>query len=280
MDRSPRAIRPWEKACPQDWTSDQMQTSPRQWLGLEGERVLIVGAGSFGRACAMGFSDQSAEVVVADRSDQALRELKHAMVMNGMTECDTYQIDVQSSQASRELVGSAQSVLGGLDVVIHAIGVNDRRLISDTSDESWSEILTTNLTSAFWLARESTDFLRQSGQGKMVFFSSVSAILAHPRHGAYAASKAGLNQLLSVLAMELASDGIRVNGIAPGYVETNLTFDYLASPGVRDDLESRVPMGRLGEVQDVVGPTLFLSSEQSNFITGHIIVVDGGRSLD
>ena len=80
--------------------------------------------------------------------------------------------------------------------------------------------------------------------------------------------------------MELASDGIRVNGIAPGYVETNLTFDYLASPGVRDDLESRVPMGRLGEVQDVVGPTLFLSSEQSNFITGHIIVVDGGRSLD
>lgn len=256
------------------------EASRRAWLGLEGRRVLLLGAGSFGQACARGYIEQGARLLVADRRKQALAALEESLDAAVDGACQLVPLDVRTSEDCRELVRLAAEQLGGLDVLVHAVGTNDRRTVRETSDDSWNHVLATNLTSAFWLAREAIDLLRSSPHGKMIFFSSVSGTLAHPKHGAYAASKGGLNQLVRVLAMELAADGIHVNGIAPGYVETNLTVDYLADPAVRQDLESRVPMGRLGAVQDVVGPALFLSSHRSDFMTGRVIVVDGGRSLD
>ena len=252
----------------------------RGWLELEDKQVLVLGASSFGRACVRGFLDEGARVLAADRSDGALKDLRVHVGNVGSEDLLTRTVDVRSSDDCRGLAEFAKEHLGGLDVVVHAVGTNDRREVRDTSDASWAHVLETNLTSAFWLARETLDLLRVAEHGKMVFFSSVSASLAHPRHGAYAASKGGLNQLIKVLAIELAEDGVHVNGVAPGYVETNLTADYLANPGTRADLTARVPMGRLGVIEDVVGPTLFLSSSRSNFTTGQVLVVDGGRTLD
>jgi NAD(P)-dependent dehydrogenase (short-subunit alcohol dehydrogenase family) len=117
------------------------------------------------------------------------------------------------------------------------------------------------------------------GKGRIVVLSSVSGLLAHKLHAPYAASKGGLNQMMRVMAHEWASSGVTVNALAPGYIETALTSEYLKKPGVRDDLVRLVPAGRLGVPSDVVGPALFLSSRHANFITGHVLYVDGGRTL-
>ncbi len=119
----------------------------------------------------------------------------------------------------------------------------------------------------------------EKGTGSIIYFSSVSGLLAHQLHAPYAATKGGVNQMMRVMAAEWASSGVTVNAIAPGYTETELTSEYLARPGVREDLQSRVPAGRLGTPEDLVGATLFLASMQARFVTGHVLFVDGGRTL-
>lgn len=275
------------------------RSETEDWLGLAHRKVLIVGAGAFGAACTDGFLGQRASVMIADYDEEALHECEHRAQLRrtesahppaatstadpasaDATNLATYRTDIRSPDRCAKLIEVAHERLGGLDVLVHAVGINRRHLLGDTSDEDWADVLTTNLSSAFWLARASMKLLRASDNAKMVFFSSVSAYLAHPKHGAYAASKAGLNQLVKVLAMELAEDQVHVNAVAPGYVETGLTSDYLAAPGIRYGLVSQVPMGRLGAVDDVVGPVLFLASRRSDFLTGQALIIDGGRSLD
>jgi gluconate 5-dehydrogenase len=118
-----------------------------------------------------------------------------------------------------------------------------------------------------------------AGYGRMVFFSSVSGLLAHAGHEAYAVTKGGLNQLVRVMAREWAAHGVTVNAIAPGYIETGLTRDYIARPGVRSELVSLIPAGRLGTPAEVADAVAFLASDRAAFITGHVLYVDGGRSL-
>ncbi len=113
-----------------------------------------------------------------------------------------------------------------------------------------------------------------------MFFSSVAGLMGHRNHGPYAATKGAINQLTKVMAHEYAADGVTVNAVAPGYMETNLTTAYLdAHPAERDRLVSLIPAGRFGRLEEVVGPVLFLASRQSSFITGHILYIDGGRTV-
>ena len=113
----------------------------------------------------------------------------------------------------------------------------------------------------------------------MIFLSSVSGLLAHAHHAPYAATKGGLNQLVRVMAREWAPRGVTVNAVAPGYIETDLTRDYLSQPSIREDLVSLVPAGRLGTSSEVADAVSFLASDRSTFITGHVLYVDGGRIL-
>jgi gluconate 5-dehydrogenase len=157
--------------------------------------------------------------------------------------------------------------------------VNDRRPVLDIEPDDWSRLLDINLGTAYALCRAAGRHMVAQGAGKVVVISSVSGLLAHAHHGPYAASKGGLNQMMRVMAREWAQHGVRVNAVAPGYVETDLTASYLERPGVRESLTSLVPAGRLGAPREVVGPVLFLSSAQADFVTGHVLYVDGGRTL-
>jgi gluconate 5-dehydrogenase len=171
------------------------------------------------------------------------------------------------------------TLLGGLDVAVHCVGVNDRRPIVDFSEEDWSRIVDINLSTGFRIAQAAGRHMRRQKSGSIIFFSSVSGLLAHKNHGPYAATKGGINQLMRVMASEWAAEGITVNAVAPGYVETPLTEEYLDKPGVREELTRLVPAGRLGTPEEVVGPILFLASPRSSFITGHVMYIDGGRTL-
>ena len=248
------------------------------WLGLEGSRVLVAGAGGIGGACALAYAAAGASVAVVDRDRRALDAIGAEL-----TELDArhelIQADLTEHGAGARVVDAVVERLGGLDVLLHAVGINDRRPILDFTEDEWDHILRVNLSSVFGLAQAAGRHMVAQGHGRVLALSSVSGLLAHHSHGPYAASKGGINQLLRVMAREWAASGVTVNALAPGYIETPLTAGELAKPGKRADLESLVPAGRLGTPDELTGPALFLSSRHAGFITGHVMYIDGGRTL-
>ena len=189
------------------------------------------------------------------------------------------QADLTEHGSGERVVAEVVERLGGLDVLLHAVGINDRRPILEFTEDEWDHILRVNLSSVFGLAQAAGRHMVEQGYGRVLALSSVSGLLAHHSHGPYAASKGGINQLLRVMAREWASSGVTVNALAPGYIETPLTAGELAKPGKREELESLVPAGRLGTPDELTGPALFLSSRHAGFITGHVMYIDGGRTL-
>ena len=242
------------------------------WLGLRGARVVVAGAGGIGAECIRGFAAAGAGVLAVDRDAARLAEVESAEV-TGLA------ADLTEPGSGERAVAEAQARLGGVDVLLHCVGVNDRRPVLEFSEADWERVVRTNLFSAFGIAQAAGRAMVAAGSGRVVFLSSVSGLLAHKKHGPYAASKGGLNQLMRVMAAEWAGSGVTVNAVAPGYVETPLTADYLAQPGIREGLQSLVPAGRLGVPAEVVGPVLFLASPHASFITGHVLYIDGGRTL-
>jgi gluconate 5-dehydrogenase len=242
------------------------------WLGLEGSRVLVAGGGGIGGACARAFAEAGAAVAVVDRSAEVLRPLADAGFV-------TIEADLTEHGAGARVVAAAVDRLGGLDVLLHAVGINDRRPILDFTEDDWDRILKVNLSTLFGLAQAAGRHMVEHRKGRVLALSSVSGLLAHHSHGPYAASKGGINQLLRVMAREWAPFDVTVNALAPGYIETPLTAHHLAVPGKRDELESQVPAGRLGTPEELTGPALFLASRHAQFITGHVLYIDGGRTL-
>lgn len=244
------------------------------WLGLTGRRVLIAGGGgTIGSALTEGFVNAGAAVGVTDRSAELLAATHPGVTVREVA-------DLRDAGEARDVVRAVRDRLGGLDVFVHCVGVNDRRQIEDYTPADWARIIDVNLTSAFHTATEAATGMRAAGFGRIVFFSSVAGRSGHKLHGPYAASKAALNQLMRVIAHEYAAHGVTANAVAPGYMDTALTRDYLAAnPDTRDGLLSLIPAGRFGRLDEVVGPVLFLASAHAGFITGQVLYIDGGRTI-
>lgn len=252
-------------------------SAPDSWLGLQGRKAVVVGAGGIGAAVVRSLSSAGADVAVVDRSLERLECLAAASGDGG--KIATIAADLSTADESRRAVREATSVLGGLDIFVHAVGQNNRRPIFELGDDDWDRLVRTNLSTAFWTGQEAGRLISDSGGGRLVFISSVSGLLAHADHSIYAATKGGLNQLIRVMAREWAINGVEVNAVAPGYVETDLTRAHLDHSDVRERLVGQVPAGRLGSPEEVAHAVTFLASPKSGFITGQILYVDGGRTL-
>jgi len=259
-------------------TLTEVSTATSDWLGLEGARVLVAGAGGIGAESVAAYAAAGARVVVVDRDRSRLDALV-STDPDGRARVQGIAADLTEAGSGARVVAEAIAKLGGLDVLLHSVGINDRRPVLELTEADWERVLKVNLFTAFGVAQAAGRHMVEQGHGHIVMISSVSGLLAHQKHAPYAASKGGMNQMLRVMAAEWASSGVTVNAVGPGYIETNLTAAYLEKPGIREDLVRLVPAGRLGVPSEVVGPILFLSSDHAAFVTGQVLYIDGGRTL-
>ena len=245
------------------------------WLGLSGAKVMIAGAGGLGGECAKAFAEVGAQVAIADQNGARLDQIAADLG----NKCTRIVEDLSEPDSARDAVLHANRALGGLDVLIHAVGINIRKPVLEFEPQEWYRIQKVNMDSAFWLAQAAGRIMVNQKSGRIVIISSVSGLLAHANHAPYAATKGALNQMMRVMAREWAPFGVTVNSVAPGYIETDLTQAYLDQDNHRQALSEMVPAGRLGTPRELTGPIMFLASPQSSFVTGHVLYVDGGRTL-
>ncbi len=231
---------------------------------LDGRRALVVGAGSgIGREAARALAAHGADVVCADRDVDAA----------AATEAGTpYALDI----LDRDAVRRAGSELGALDVLVFTAATNVRKRLLDYADAEFDRVVDLNLRASFDLLRAFGGPMSERGRGSIIGFSSIRAVTVEPGQGVYAATKAGLVQLLRTAAAELGPRGVRVNAIAPGVVETPLTSQIRADPTWEAAYASKSALGRWAQSSELAGAVVYLASDAASFVTGSVLTVDGG----
>lgn len=258
----------------------QMNTSPRpEPVSFEftGRRVWVTGASrGLGRAIALGFAASGADVALTARSEQSLRGVAaEAEVLGAKTL--VLPASVSEADAVSGTVAEIERAWGGLDVLVNCAGVSPMFKRAELVEvEEWRLVLDVNVTGSFLCAREAGKLMLDREGGSIVNISSILGQVGGERMAAYSASKGAVDALTRTLALEWAPRGIRVNTIAPGYFETDMTEALRGHKKWRGHLLSRIPMGRFGVPEELVSAALFLASEASGFMTGSTVVVDGG----
>ncbi len=245
-------------------------------MQVEGKTALVTGASSgLGRHFARLLAREGATVVIAARRVDAVAALSDEIGRQGGT-CIPVAMDVSDPDAVAAAFRQIERDLAApLSILVNNAGVAHMRAALDLSATEWSQVLQPNLTGAFLVAQQAARMMRGEG-GTIVNVASILGERVSKGLAAYAASKAGLIQLTKALALEWAAFDIRVNALAPGYIETDLNRDFFASDAGQR-LISRIPQKRLGQMQDLDGPLLLLCSDQSRYMTGAVIAVDGGH---
>ena len=246
---------------------------------LDGKTALVVGGyGGIGQITCQLFAEHGAAVAIAGRSAEKARALAEKLGKSGFKAVGL-RVDVKDKASADECVASAAKQLGGLDIVVNLSSINNEGKAEELGAREWQETIDINLTGAFFLSQAAARTMIAAGKGgRIIHYSSTRSEAGSARRGfaAYGASKAGLNLLIKQMATEWAKHKITVNGIAPGFVATELTHDGAMDPKFMAMMMNRIPFGRLGEPLEMAGPTLFLASPAASFITGQIIFVDGG----
>lgn len=246
---------------------------------LKGKVALVTGAGQgIGEGIARRFAAAGAKVVIATRTAANGLAVAESITSASGTAL-LVQADVGRRDEIRRAVAAATQAYGRLDIVVHNAAVYPVIAIEDLSDDDLERTLAVNLKAAFWLIQEALPHLREQGGGRILFTSSVTGPnVAMPGTAHYAASKAGMNGLIRTAALEFARENITVNGVEPGYILTP-AMSALGSEEELAQMAACIPIGKLGQPEDIANAMLFLASREAGYITGQTIVVDGGSTL-
>lgn len=243
----------------------------RPLVDLRGLRLLVVGGGSGIGLAAVELARAAGADVCATYHGAVEKAALAAADLRWTAHCD-----ITDPAAVDAAVEAAADALGGLDAAVVTSGIFEHRGLAETAAQDWARILAINLSGPYHVARAvAPRFERQRG-GSLVLFSSQIGIIGHRRATAYAASKGGVNALARSLALEFAPFGARVNAVAPGPIETPMTAAARADPQRRDALLASVPLGRFGRADEVARLALYLASHDAAYITGQIVIIDGG----
>jgi NAD(P)-dependent dehydrogenase (short-subunit alcohol dehydrogenase family) len=260
--------------------AERAQAAPdlKSLFRLDGKRALIVGGyGGIGRITSQTFVEYGAAVAIAGRSLEKAKDMA-AQLEGGGARAVGARVDISDRSSVQELVSGVVQQLGGLDILVSLASIDMEAKAEEFDEEAWRQVIDINLTGAFWLSQAVGKVMIEAGKGgRIVHFSSTRSIAGGRRgFAAYGASKGGLNMLIKQLATEWGRHQITVNGVAPGFVPTDLVQHAVADERFRTMMLNRIPFGRFGEPVEMASAALFFASPAASFVTGQILFVDGG----
>lgn len=244
---------------------------PNGLFDLTGRRALVTGSSQgIGQALARGLAEAGAEVVLNGRDADKLAAAAEALGARSLA------FDVTDYGAARTAVDAFEAEHGAIDILVNNAGMQYRAPLEDFPEEAFQRLLQTNIASVFNVGQAVARHMIGRGRGKIINIASVQTALARPSIAPYTATKGAVGNLTKGMATDWAKHGLQVNAIAPGYFDTPLNAALVADPAFSAWLEKRTPAGRWGRVEELVGACVFLASEASSFVNGHVLYVDGG----
>lgn len=248
-----------------------------QLFDVEGKIALVTGSSrGIGRALAGGLLEAGCTVVLNARNADQLERTASELAAEYGSAVHSLAFDNTDPAAVVAAIGQIESSVGPLDILVNNTGTQHRTTFVDFTDADWQRLLDTNLTSAFLVGREVARRMVPRGTGKIVNICSLQSEVVRPGIAAYSATKGALKMLTKGMCADLAPHGIQVNGIGPGYFATELTAALVNDAAFSAWVQGRTPAGRWGDVKDLVGALIFLSSKASDFVNGQVLYVDGG----
>jgi gluconate 5-dehydrogenase len=244
---------------------------------ITGRVALVTGSGrGIGYALAKGLLGAGCSVALNDRDPEVLERARAQLATETGGDVHAMLFDVTDPGAVTEGVAAVEAEAGPIDILVNNAGMQYRSNLLEFPDDMWDKMLRTNLTSAFLVGREVARRMVPRGRGKIVNICSLQSERVRPGIAAYSATKGGLKLLTQGMCADLGPAGIQVNGIGPGYFETELTAALVADATFSEWIRSKTPLGRWGKVDDLVGALIFLASPASDFVSGQVLYVDGG----
>lgn len=243
---------------------------------LTGRIALVTGSSQgIGLALARGLGQAGASLVLNGRDEAKLSAAADRLRGEGLR-VSTAAFDVTQGAAAEQAVARVEAEVGPIGILVNNAGIHRRAPLEEMSETQWREVIDANLTSAFIVTRQVAPRMIARRAGKIINTCSVMSELGRPTTGNYAAAKGGLKMLTRAMATEWAKHNLQINGLGPGYFDTELTKPLVQNPAFNDWIRARTPAGRWGKPEELVGAAVFLASPASDFVNGQIIYVDGG----
>jgi 2-deoxy-D-gluconate 3-dehydrogenase len=227
-----------------------------------------------GRAMALALAHAGADIALLQRSASDLSVKGEIEKLNRT--CSVIACDMSDTQQVKRAVPDVIEQFGKIDILVNNAGIQRRSPAVDFSEENWDDVLQVNLKAVWLLSQEAGRFMVPQGKGKIINIASLISFQGGMFIPAYAAAKGGVAQLTKALSNEWAQHGVNVNAIAPGYIETDINAELRSDPVRNAQIMDRIPQGRWGTPEDFAGSVVFLASEASNYVNGHVLAVDGG----
>lgn len=247
-------------------------------MSLEGRVALVTGGSrGIGRAVVEALAADGARVAFVYNSNASAAEEVVAAVKAEGGECRAIQADVKSKDDANRIIEDLVESWGSVDIVVNNAGIIRDGLLAMMEPDDWEAVISTNLTSVYNFCQAVTRQMMSQRYGRIINMSSVAASVANPGQANYAASKGGVEGFTRCIATELARRGITANAVAPGFIETDMTEAVVSAAG--SEIKKKIPVRRLGTPADIANAVLFLAQDQSSYITGQTITVDGGLTL-
>jgi len=248
-------------------------------FSLEGRVALVTGASrGLGWAIAEALAEHGAHVVLTSRDQAALNDRAAELEKRGQN-AQALAFDAADRAAGAAAVAAVHGEHGRLDILVNNAGINHREPLADLDDEDWDRVIEINLTSVMRLSRDAGRHMAARGHGRIINTASIMSLVARPGIAPYIASKGGLAALTRALAVEFGPRGVNSNAIAPGYIVTDMNTALQADPEFDSFVRGRTPLGRWGEAKEIGAVALFLASDASSFVNGHLLVADGGLTV-
>jgi len=247
-------------------------------MRLDGKVAIVTGSSrGIGQGIALRFAKEGAKVIVNARKEADMQETLDAIKKTGGNAIGIV-ADVSDAAQVKTLVAAAVKKFGRLDIMVNNAGIADSEPITEMKPEEWSRMISVDLTGTFYGIEEAAKAMKKGGA--IINMCSIAALMGFAGTAHYAAAKGGVHSLTEEAAVELASKNIRVNAIAPGIIDTEMTKAIKDSPEQLKGMLARIPLKRLGKPADIAGAALFLASDDASYVTGQLIVVDGGWMVD